>query len=83
MRGVILGYHAQVNHDVLGFGVEAEYEGMMGWANGKTLFWISQADAVCRVLPGINDVKVNLVWTPPWDPRTMASEEAKLDLGIF
>ncbi len=43
----------------------------------------SQADAVCRVLPGISDVKVNLVWTPPWDPRTMASEEAKLDLGIF
>ncbi len=43
----------------------------------------SQADAVCRVLPGIDDVRVNLVWTPPWDPRTMASEEAKLDLGIF
>jgi metal-sulfur cluster biosynthetic enzyme len=43
----------------------------------------SQADAVCRVLPGINDVHVNLVWSPPWDPRTMASEEAKLDLGIF
>jgi metal-sulfur cluster biosynthetic enzyme len=43
----------------------------------------SQADAVCRVLPGINDVRVNLVWSPPWDPRTMASEEAKLDLGIF
>ena len=31
--------------EFLGFGVEAEYEGMMGWANGKTLFWISQADA--------------------------------------
>ena len=30
----------------LGFGVEAEYEGsMMGWANGKTLFWIAAADA--------------------------------------
>jgi catechol 2,3-dioxygenase-like lactoylglutathione lyase family enzyme len=29
----------------LGFEVEAEYEGMMGWANGKTLLWISQADA--------------------------------------
>ena len=28
----------------IGFDVEAEYEGMMGWANGKTLFWISQAD---------------------------------------
>jgi catechol 2,3-dioxygenase-like lactoylglutathione lyase family enzyme len=29
----------------LDFAVEAEYEGMMGWANGKTLFWIAQADA--------------------------------------
>jgi catechol 2,3-dioxygenase-like lactoylglutathione lyase family enzyme len=29
----------------LGFGVEAEYEAMMGWANGKTLFWIAAADA--------------------------------------
>jgi catechol 2,3-dioxygenase-like lactoylglutathione lyase family enzyme len=29
----------------LGFNVEAEYEGMMGWANGKTLFWIAAADA--------------------------------------
>ena len=28
----------------LGFGVEAEYEAMMGWANGKTLFWIAAAD---------------------------------------
>ena len=33
----------------LGFGVEAEYEGsMMGWANGKTLFWIAAADAEGR-----------------------------------
>jgi len=31
--------------EFLGFGVEAEYEGMMGWANGNTLFWIAQADA--------------------------------------
>ncbi|MGH6826903.1 VOC family protein [Methyloceanibacter sp.] len=30
----------------LGFGVEAEYDGsMMGWTNGKTLFWIAAADA--------------------------------------
>ena len=32
----------------LGFEVEAEYEGMMGWANGKTLFWIAAADAEGR-----------------------------------
>jgi catechol 2,3-dioxygenase-like lactoylglutathione lyase family enzyme len=31
--------------EFLGFGVEAEYEGMIGWANGKTLFWIAAADA--------------------------------------
>jgi catechol 2,3-dioxygenase-like lactoylglutathione lyase family enzyme len=32
--------------EFLGFGVEAEYGGsMMGWANGKTLFWIAAADA--------------------------------------
>ena len=31
--------------EFLGFDVEAEYDGsMMGWANGKTLFWIAAAD---------------------------------------
>ncbi len=34
--------------EFLGFGVEAEYETMMGWANGKTLFWIAAADAEGR-----------------------------------
>ncbi|MHB8718984.1 MAG: metal-sulfur cluster assembly factor [Candidatus Dormibacteria bacterium] len=42
-----------------------------------------QAQAVCHGLPGVEDVRVNLVWDPPWDPRTMASEEARLDLGIY
>ena len=31
----------------------------------------------------IRDVDINLVWTPRWDPRTMASEEAKVELGIW
>ncbi len=31
----------------------------------------------------VDDVKINLVWNPPWDPRTMASEDAKLELGIW
>jgi catechol 2,3-dioxygenase-like lactoylglutathione lyase family enzyme len=34
--------------EFLGFGIEGEYAGMMGWANGKTLFWISAADAEGR-----------------------------------
>ncbi len=34
-------------------------------------------------VPGIEDAEVKLVWTPKWDPKTMASEEAKDQLGIF
>jgi metal-sulfur cluster biosynthetic enzyme len=33
-------------------------------------------------LPGVTDAKVNLVWTPPWDPSKM-SEDAKLELGFW
>jgi FeS assembly SUF system protein len=32
-------------------------------------------------MPGINDVKLNLVWSPPWNP-TMMSEDAKMELGM-
>ena len=43
----------------------------------------TQAHAVCMPLPGVESVRVNLVWSPPWDPRTMASDEARLQLGIY
>ena len=33
--------------------------------------------------PGIRDVNVELTFTPPWDPRTMASDEIKMQLGIW
>jgi len=33
--------------------------------------------------PAVNDVDINLVWTPRWDPRIMASEEAKAELGSW
>jgi metal-sulfur cluster biosynthetic enzyme len=39
--------------------------------------------AVTRVYPDSEDVKVDLVWNPPWDPYKMASEEAKDQLGIW
>ncbi|MGC8460347.1 MAG: metal-sulfur cluster assembly factor [Candidatus Dormibacteria bacterium] len=42
-----------------------------------------QAQSICSSLPGVNQTIINFVWTPPWDPRTMASDEAKLDLGIY
>ena len=34
-------------------------------------------------IAGVEDAEVKLVWTPKWDPKTMASEEAKDQLGIF
>jgi FeS assembly SUF system protein len=33
-------------------------------------------------VPGVNDVRVRLVWSPPWD-RDRMSEEAKLELGLL
>lgn len=42
----------------------------------------TQAHAVLAKLPGVKDVQIDLVWNPPWDPRKMASEDAKLQLGL-
>jgi metal-sulfur cluster biosynthetic enzyme len=32
---------------------------------------------------GWGEVAIELVWDPPWDPKTMASEEVKMMLGIW
>lgn len=41
--------------------------------------WVE--DAV-KMVEGINDAHVELVWDPPWNPDRM-SEEAKLELGFM
>jgi FeS assembly SUF system protein len=33
-------------------------------------------------IPGVSDVKVDVVWDPPWD-RSRMSDAAKLQLGMF
>ena len=38
--------------------------------------------AVARI-PGVKDVDVDLTFVPSWDPRTMATEDAKEQLGLF
>ncbi|MFN2463820.1 MAG: metal-sulfur cluster assembly factor [Candidatus Dormibacteria bacterium] len=43
----------------------------------------SQVYGIAAGMPGARNVQVDMVWTPPWDPRTMASEEAKDTLGIW
>jgi metal-sulfur cluster biosynthetic enzyme len=32
---------------------------------------------------GIDSVHVNLVWTPRWQPKVHASEDALMDMGIY
>ena len=32
---------------------------------------------------GVSDAHVNLVWTPRWDPKIHASEDARMDMGIW
>lgn len=43
---------------------------------------MSAAHAKLSQLPMVKDVKIELVWNPPWNPRTMASEDAKMQLGL-
>lgn len=38
--------------------------------------------AVARI-PGVKDVDVDLTFVPSWDPRTMATEDAKEQMGLF
>ena len=42
-----------------------------------------QAYHLLTQVEGVEDVEVNLFGAPPWDPRTMASAEVKLMLGIW
>jgi FeS assembly SUF system protein len=35
-----------------------------------------------RNIPEVNNVKVNLVWNPPWD-KEMMSDVAKVELGFY
>lgn len=34
-------------------------------------------------LPGVTDCNVEVTFSPPWDPRTMASDEVKMQMGFY
>ena len=34
-------------------------------------------------LEEVENVDIQLIWSPPWDPRTMASEDVRMTLGIW
>jgi metal-sulfur cluster biosynthetic enzyme len=43
---------------------------------------VQEVTNALKDLPGIGDVDIKLVWSPPWSPEMM-SEEAKDELGIW
>jgi probable FeS assembly SUF system protein SufT len=42
----------------------------------------SDVETKLRAVPGVSDVRVDLVWDPPWN-QAMMSEAAKLELGML
>jgi FeS assembly SUF system protein len=42
----------------------------------------AEIEGKVKAVPGVADVKINLVWDPPWDPSKM-SEAARLQLGML
>lgn len=43
---------------------------------------LSEIEAKVKELPGVDRVKIEIVWDPPWSPDRM-SEKAKLALGVI
>jgi FeS assembly SUF system protein len=41
-----------------------------------------EVERAALAVPGVNEVRVKLVWTPPWD-RDRMTDEAKLELGLL
>jgi FeS assembly SUF system protein len=41
-----------------------------------------EVETAIRAVPGVSEVRVKLVWSPPWSPERM-SEEARLELGLL
>ncbi len=43
----------------------------------------AEVHAAASRVDGVRDVDVEVVFSPPWNPREMASEEAKMYMGIY
>ena len=44
---------------------------------------ISMVKRVASEVEGVKSAEVAIVWEPPWDPKEMASDTAKDQLGIW
>ncbi|MBT5282095.1 MAG: metal-sulfur cluster assembly factor [Euryarchaeota archaeon] len=44
---------------------------------------MAAAHRAALLTEGLSSVHINLVWSPRWDPRVHASEDARMDMGIW
>ena len=44
---------------------------------------MTMVKATAEMIDGVDAADVQMVWEPPWDPKTMASDDAKDLLGIW
>jgi metal-sulfur cluster biosynthetic enzyme len=44
---------------------------------------LAAAREALRSLPGVTTRQVDLVWSPPWDPRVDMTEDMRAELGIW
>jgi metal-sulfur cluster biosynthetic enzyme len=52
-----------------------------GCPYGPTL--VSDAEQAIKEIDGVQNVDIEIVWDPPWNPAEMASEFAKDVLGLW
>ncbi len=45
--------------------------------------FLNSVKTAVEALPGVSGCTVDLTFSPPWDPRVMASDEAKLMMGFY
>ena len=43
----------------------------------------ASVESKVRSLEGVENAEVEITFTPPWDPKTMASDDVKVQLGIW
>ena len=44
---------------------------------------MAQIEQAASTVEGVEEVETEIIFSPPWDPREMASDEAKFELGIY
>ena len=44
---------------------------------------MTDVEVETRTLKEVNEIKIDLIWDPPWDPETMATDSVKDVLGIW